>query len=147
RLANVYGPRNYSGPIPTFFKRLSAGQECTVTDTRRDTVFVDDLLELVLAALDQGETGKFDVCSGQAYPIRFYYDAVAGALGGAPDPAMVPAPAGDVAEMELDPIPAAATFGWRATTPLTRGIAETVAWYQVHGVGDTYSHLRLGAAG
>ena len=36
RLANIYGPRNLSGPVPTFYKRLQAGDPCTVVDTTRD---------------------------------------------------------------------------------------------------------------
>jgi len=44
RLANIYGPRNLSGPIPTFYKRLTEKQTCIVTDSRRDLVFIDDLL-------------------------------------------------------------------------------------------------------
>ena len=36
RLANAYGPRNVSGPLPTFFHRLTNGKPCYVKDTRRD---------------------------------------------------------------------------------------------------------------
>src|SRR5262249_14444502 len=42
RLANVYGPRNVSGPLPTFYRRLTAGQPCFVVDTRRDFIYVED---------------------------------------------------------------------------------------------------------
>src|SRR6266496_3864184 len=44
RLANVYGPRNVSGPIPAFYKRLTAGERCTVSLTSRDMVYIDDLV-------------------------------------------------------------------------------------------------------
>ena len=40
RLANAYGPRNISGPLPTFFQRLTAGKPCFVMDTRRDFIYV-----------------------------------------------------------------------------------------------------------
>src|SRR5262245_31446014 len=43
RLANIYGPRNLSGPAPTFYKRLTEGLPCTVVNSRRDFVFIDDL--------------------------------------------------------------------------------------------------------
>ena len=51
RLANAYGPRNISGPLPTFFQRLTAGKPCFVMDTRRDFIFVDDLIDVVMLAL------------------------------------------------------------------------------------------------
>src|SRR5438309_522618 len=33
RLANAYGPRNVSGPLPTFYQRLAAGKACFVVET------------------------------------------------------------------------------------------------------------------
>ena len=36
RLANVTGPRLAIGPIPTFYKRLKAGQKCFCSRTVRD---------------------------------------------------------------------------------------------------------------
>ncbi len=52
RLANVYGPRNLSGPLPTFFSRLTQDKGCFVTDTRRDFLFVTDLVDVVVKAID-----------------------------------------------------------------------------------------------
>ena len=43
RLANAYGPRNISGPLPTFYHRLTEGKGVFVMDTRRDFIYVDDL--------------------------------------------------------------------------------------------------------
>ena len=57
RLANAYGPRNLSGPLPTFYHRLTTNKPCYVMDTRRDFIFVDDLIAVVLMAL-MGEAGK-----------------------------------------------------------------------------------------
>ena len=65
RLANVYGPRNLSGPLPTFFQRLTEGKPCFVMDTRRDFVFVEDLVEVAMKAVDGGgESGVYHVSSG-----------------------------------------------------------------------------------
>src|SRR4051812_33611352 len=52
RLANAYGPRNMSGPLPTFFDRLTNGKKCFVMDTRRDFIYIADLVEVVLKAVD-----------------------------------------------------------------------------------------------
>lgn len=146
RLANIYGPRNVSGPIPTFYKRLTAGERCTVTDTRRDTVYIDDLIGLVTHAIGCHATGKYDVCSGEAYPIRRYYDAVASVLGSDSHPVEIPRPADDVPEMELSPLKARIELGWRPTVTLEDGVARAVDWYEANGVADTYTHLQLGKA-
>ncbi len=42
RLANAYGPRNLSGPLPTFYHRLTKNMPCSVMDTRRDFIFIKD---------------------------------------------------------------------------------------------------------
>jgi UDP-glucose 4-epimerase len=146
RLANIYGPRNFSGPIPTFYKRLAAGEPCTVTETLRDTVFIDDLIDLVAQAVDGDVTGKFDVCSGDAYPILRYYNAVARALGVDTEPNLIPRPSDDVEQMELSQFRARVQFGWKPKVGLEDGISRTVAWYRDHGVVETYTHLQLGKA-
>ena len=55
RLANAYGPRNLSGPLPTFYARLTQDKSVFVMDTRRDFIFVDDLVDCVLKSFDAGE--------------------------------------------------------------------------------------------
>ena len=51
RLANAYGPRNLSGPLPTFYQRLTTGKPCFVMDTRRDFVYISDLVDCVMKAI------------------------------------------------------------------------------------------------
>src|SRR6185436_15395227 len=68
RLANAYGPRNLSGPLPTFYQRLSSNKPCFVMDTRRDFVFIDDLIQVVLMALEgKGQNGTYHISSGSDY--------------------------------------------------------------------------------
>jgi UDP-glucose 4-epimerase len=148
RLANIYGPRNLSGPIPAFFKRLSAGEPCTVVDTRRDLVYIDDLVELVMTAIGQDAIGKYDVCSGNECSILAMHNLVALALDGDTDRVMYEsevqaASEDDVPSMSLDPGPTQERFGWQANQMLPSGIAKTVVWYREHGVGETFTHLAL----
>src|SRR5207244_11522226 len=64
-LANVYGPRNLSGPLPTFYQRLTEGKSVFVMDSRRDFVYVDDLVDVALKAVEGGgESGVYHVSSG-----------------------------------------------------------------------------------
>lgn len=145
RLANIYGPRNLSGPIPTFFKKICKDEDCTVVNTTRDMVFVDDLVRGVLKVIGQPAiNGKFDMCSGHHRPIYDLWHAVAtameahDAIGNSVDPGE-----DDVSKMELDPAPAALTFDWTATTDLHSGVDDAVTWYRDNGVAETYTHLRL----
>ena len=80
RLANIYGPRNLSGPAPAFFKRLSAGEPCTVVDSRRDFVFVEDAVDVFAAAATTGK-GVYHVASGTDQSVAQVYAAVVKAMG------------------------------------------------------------------
>jgi UDP-glucose 4-epimerase len=145
RLSNIYGPRNLSGPIPTFYKRLSAGEACTVTDTRRDMVYIADLVRAVMAAIDHPQvTGVVDICSGHTHPIYELYNAVVDATCDESRPVEVTAAArGDVKQMTLDPARAALDLNWLPSTDLIDGVRNAVAWYREHGVTDTYTHLTM----
>lgn len=144
RLANVYGPGNLSGPLPTFYQRLSEGKPCFVVDTRRDFVYVDDLLEVVTAALSGTGEGIYHVSSGSDYSIKELFDAVVEAMGIELDEEVEvrPRPEEDAPSILLDPSRTEADFGWKAKVPLSRGVADAIAWYRENGVGATYTHLR-----
>ena len=143
RLANVYGPRNLSGPIPTFYSRLSAGKPCFVVDTRRDFVFVDDVVDLVLRAVGgEGRKGTYHISSGKDYSIRELYDAVSAAVGVERPVEERERGPDDAPTILLDPTKTTEEFGWEPTTPLGKGIEKAVRWYETHGVGQTYTHLR-----
>jgi UDP-glucose 4-epimerase len=145
RLANVYGPRNLSGPLPTFFHRLTNDKPCFVMDTRRDFVFVDDLVDLLVRALrGRGEPGAYHASSGSDFSIQELYDATIAALG-------LPAHEVEVRErgeddafsILLDPALTIETFGWTTSTPLVDGVARAIAWYREYGVEQTFTHLQM----
>ena len=81
RLANIYGPRNVSGPPPTFWQRLTEGKPCFAMDTRRDFIYVSDLIEVVTAALGGTGQGHYHVSTGSDYSIKEMFDAVVEAMG------------------------------------------------------------------
>jgi UDP-glucose 4-epimerase len=140
RLANVYGPRNLSGPVPVFYKRLTAGQPCVVVDTTRDMIFIDDVVRAVTLAVEDDIQGTFDLCTGTQTTISELFGHVASELGISETPPVIP-PNPDDVQGSINP--ASGIPGWEATTPLAEGIAKTVASYQASGVGDTYTHLQL----
>ncbi|MFC1824172.1 NAD-dependent epimerase/dehydratase family protein [Thermodesulfobacteriota bacterium] len=146
RLANAYGPRNLSGPIPTFFHRLMNNQPCFVMKTRRDFIYIDDLLDVVLMAIDgQGEGGIYHISTGSDFAIKEVFDAVVLSLGLKLDRLVEerePAP-DDVFTILLDPSKTIQEFGWKPLTPLEKGVDAAVDWYKKNGITQTYTHLVL----
>jgi UDP-glucose 4-epimerase len=143
RLANIYGPRNLSGPIPTFFQRLSEGKPVTIVDSRRDFVFVDDLVWVAVRA-GVGGYGPYHVASGSDQSICTVYCAVAEAMGlTVAVPEVQPRGEDDAPSILLDPSETERVFGWTAQTPLSEGVAKAVEWYRANGVTETYTHLAM----
>jgi len=144
RLANCYGPRNLSGPVPTFWKKLKAGEECTVMDTKRDFVFVDDLLDLVIMAIDGQGNGAYHVSSGRDVNIADMYYAICEAMGVERPVTIKRRGKDDVKTILLDPALTEIQFNWKASTPLSKGIKKAISCYNEYSVGETYTHLKIG---
>lgn len=145
RLANAYGPRNMSGPLPTFYHRLTAGKPCFVMDTRRDFIYVDDLIDVVMKAIGgEGERGAYHVSSGSDFAIKELFDATIRALDiqldeevevreRSPD---------DTYTILLDPSQTKQDFGWETSTLLEVGVQRAIDYYRQYGISETYTHLR-----
>jgi UDP-glucose 4-epimerase len=145
RLANAYGPRNLSGPLPTFFQRLTTGKPCFVMDTRRDFIYVDDLVKCVLNALDgKGSRGYYHIATGSDYSIKELFDATIKALDMKLEKDVEVRPRGedDVFTILIDPSKTIKDFDWKASTPLEAGIKAAIEWYKVNGITQTFTHLK-----
>lgn len=142
RLANIYGPRNLSGPVPAFYQRLTTGAPCTVVDSRRDFVFVDDLVAVAVKAATVGR-GTFHVASGSDTPIHAIYEAVLAALKIEPPASTTFTARGpdDAETILLDPAETFEEFGWTARTPLVSGIRAAIDWYGANTISEVYTHL------
>ena len=145
RLANAYGPRNLSGPLPTFYHRLTNDLKCFVMDTRRDFIFVDDLIDLVMMALDgKGEKGYYHASSGSDFAIKELFDNTLKALDITLDEDVEVRERNpdDTYTILLEPAKTIRDFGWKPTTPLEQGIEAAIAWYKEFGITQTYTHLK-----
>jgi len=141
RLANIYGPRNLSGPIPVFYKRLMSGDPCVVVDTTREMVFIDDLVRGVQQVVTERLTGTFDVCTGRPVEIIELFNGVRDALKMDIRAPIIPPDPDDVQGTVL---PERGIPGWEPRVTLGDGIFRTVASYQASGVERTFTHLRIG---
>lgn len=145
RLANAYGPRNLSGPLPTFYQRLTTDKPCFVMNTRRDFIYVADLVDVVIKAIDgMGKKGYYHISSGSDFSIKELFEETVTAMGITlkepveerernPD---------DVFSILLDPSKTNADFSWKTTTSLTTGVKNAIDYYKEFGIEQTFTHLK-----
>jgi UDP-glucose 4-epimerase len=139
RLAAVYGPRNLSGAIPTFYRQVKAGLPCTVVeDASRDFVFVEDLVSRVITHVHYADpAGVFDVRTGIETRILEIPQMIGQLLEQEAVMKLIPRPAHDVPFYDMDGFPLG------DPTPFHAGLKKAVEWYEQNGVGETYTHLSL----
>jgi len=145
RLANAYGPRNLSGPLPTFYQRLTTNKACFVMDTRRDFIYVKDLTACVLKALNGlGTRGYYHISTGSDYSIKELFDSTLKALDMKLEKDVEVKARGvdDVFTILIDPSKTNKDFAWKASTPLATGIKAAIEWYKVNGITQTFTHLK-----
>ena len=137
RYASVYGPRQSpegeAGVIAIFAGRMLAGQEPTIYgsgDQERDFVYVSDVAEANLLAMEQGLEGAFNVGTGVATSVNRIaaalkaYCAYDGAVANAPERP------GEVQRIALDARLFQQQTGWRPAVALDDGLQRTVAHFQ-----------------
>ena len=127
RLANVYGPRQdprgEAGVIALFSAAAADGRDVTVFgdgDQTRDFVYVDDVVEALLAAGRHRVIGTCNIATGREATVH----DLAQALG--VRPRFAPARAGEVRRSCLDPRLAAELLGWEPRTSLHAGLVATL---------------------
>lgn len=143
RLANAYGPRNLSGPLPTFYTRLTNGKPCFVMETRRDFIFIDDLVDCVIPAVDGTGHGAYHISSGSDYSIKELFDETVRALriNLEQEVEVRPRHPDDAFTILLDPSRTRGDFEWQVSTPLADGVATAVDYYREYGIEQTFTHL------
>ncbi len=145
RLANAYGPRNLSGPLPTFFHRLTNNKPCYVVDTRRDFIYVDDLVEVAVKAVKGiGAKGYYHISSGTDYSIKELFDATVRALKVelTGEVEVIERTKDDVYTILIDPSKTNKDFNWRVKTSLETGVTAAINWYMNNSITQTFTHLK-----
>jgi UDP-glucose 4-epimerase len=115
-------------------------------ETRRDFIYVQDLIDLVVAAVDgHGVSGAYHASSGADFSIKELFDATVKALGIALEEEVEVKPRNpdDAFTILLDPSRTQQEFGWKPETPLEEGVAAAVDYYREYGIEETYTHLKM----
>ena len=134
RLANVYGPRQEphgeAGVVAIFMGLLHAGGTPKIYgdgSQTRDYVFVADVVQAMLAALDH-EGGVFNVGTSIETSVLELYEAIQRASGVTREPALADARLGELQRSVLDIALAGRELSWRPGHSLEAGLAQTWAW-------------------
>lgn len=133
RASNPYGPRQgrtgIQGLIGTAISQYSRGEAVGVWgdgSAVRDYLYIDDLIELMLATVSSSATGVFNAGSGTGTTVLEALSCVARVMGCERRVDFMPSRAFDVARIVLDVDAARQEFGWSPSTPLELGIEKTV---------------------
>lgn len=135
RLFSSYGPDDDpSWLIPYLIRALLAGEKPSLTRAEQiwDYLHVDDVATGVIAALDAGACGFFNLGSGQARPLRDIIALIRDAI----DPSLplgfgdVPYRPDQVMHLEADNSALSCAADWKPKISLEDGIAATTAWHR-----------------
>jgi UDP-glucose 4-epimerase len=137
RYANVYGPRQNphgeAGVVAIFANKLLAGENPVINgsgEQTRDFVFVGDVVQANVLALEKDLTGAYNVGTGVETSVNTLYDSIRRAVGsGGPAP-HAPGKPGEQLRSSLDSGALVRATGWKPATPLDTGIAATVEYFR-----------------
>jgi UDP-glucose 4-epimerase len=134
RYGNVYGPRQdpfgEAGVVAIFTARMLAGEAAVINGTgeqERDFVYVADVMDANVAALEMGDGEAVNIGSGYGTSVNEIFRLLADATGYTRDPEYAPPKPGETFKIYLDVSRAERVLNWRPRTSLTDGLAQTVA--------------------
>jgi UDP-glucose 4-epimerase len=141
RMFSVYGPGQsfsnpYQGVLGIFSGNLLRGEPITIFgdgDQTRDFVYIDDIVEGWVRALDTPASGGrvFNLGSGRSLSINQLAQAAIAAFGHPPGGYKViraPTRPGEQRRVQADIRQAQSVLGWQPRTTFESGLAETVSW-------------------
>lgn len=144
RLANIVGPRNLSGPLPIFYKRISAGEKCVIANAKRDFIDVRNLATVVLQAIDGRGNGAYHFSSGKDVQIIDLYKKVVSAmrLDFEPEYDFQENAAGGPPSILLDPTRTYSDFDMPTLNSIEETVSGAISYYEKFGVTREVTHLK-----
>ena len=155
RFFNIYGPRQapdspYSGVISRFVAQALSDDPLTIHgdgSQTRDFLHVSDAVRAycIAARLDSGISsplqGVYNIGTGQSLSIRELAAAVAVATGKQQDFCFLPPRQGDIHHSVAAVGKMLQDSGFKATTPLSEGLQNTVEWAKKKRFWQKKSHI------
>jgi nucleoside-diphosphate-sugar epimerase len=137
RYFNVYGPRqrpdsDYAAAISIFTRRLVNREPITIFGDgkqSRDFIFVKDVVRANLQASESDSAGEvFNICTGCETSLLDLLETLSEVSPRQPEVRFEAPRPGDIYRSKGDPEKAAAILGFRASTSLANGLAQTIEW-------------------
>ncbi len=136
RYANVYGPRQMAkgegGVISIFINKLLQNEAPLIFGDglqTRDFIYVSDVVNANIAALQTRADGIFNISTGQHQSIQTIFDMIQGLTAKKIDAIYQPARSGDIGHSCLNNQLATKTLQWQPQVTLSAGLAKTYAYY------------------
>ena len=135
RFSNIYGPRSYhkGSVVAHFFKEMLAGRPLVVYgdgSQARDFLYVDDLTDGILAAVEGDATGPHQLGSGRPTTVNELIGIMREVTGRDVEVRYEPARAGEIHRTWCDIARARDAFGFDPRTELRDGIARSWDWFR-----------------
>jgi UDP-glucose 4-epimerase len=141
RYANVYGPRQNpfgeAGVVAIFTERLLGGKKTIINGDgkqTRDFVFVEDVVESNVLALEYPKTDIFNIGTGIETDINCIFRTLNEKIGLEQKELHGPAKLGEQQRSVLECSKAKRLLKWRPKYNLEEGIAKTVEYYKVAAI-------------
>ncbi len=143
RYFNVYGPRMrpgpYAGVIYKFITTLLKGEQPVIYgdgEQTRDFIYVYDVAEANIKALQSNYVGPLNIGSGEEVSINDLYRLIIKLLGVKVIPKYGPMRPGDVRRSRACIKKAQEVLSWRPKTDLIHGLRQTINYYKESRMKD-----------
>ncbi|MGC1380376.1 MAG: NAD-dependent epimerase/dehydratase family protein [Candidatus Baltobacteraceae bacterium] len=137
RYGNVYGPRQdpngEAGVIAIFIGKFLQQTGVRIDwdgEQTRDYVYVADVAQANLAALDRGSGGCYVIGTGKRTSVNEIYQALVKLSGFEAPVERAPQRAGDARDAEFEASGARLNLGWTPSTALSDGIRATYEYFE-----------------
>ncbi len=138
RYGNVYGPRQdphgEAGVIAIFSQTMLEGNQPVIFgsgDQERDFVYVEDVVDANLLAIDENVTGAYNIGTGEGTSVNTIFQMLRDIYRFRKPPLKSPARLGDVLKIRLSSEKSLREMGWRPKTSLQDGIKKTADFFKM----------------
>jgi len=140
RYANVYGPRQdpygEAGVVAIFTGQMLRGEQAVINgsgEQERDFIYVGDVAQVNILALDGGDGGIYNIGAGVGTSIHDIFSRLKVATNYGRQAVHGPPKAGEVFKIYLNVDKVGRELGWRPVTRLEEGLRLTVEYFRTHG--------------
>lgn len=144
RYANVFGPRQTSdgeGGVISIFCKSFLNQQTPIIfgngEQTRDFIYVKDVAKANLAALEQGDNEIFNIGTNHKISINELFYLLAQLTNRDSIPIYQPSREGDIQYSYLNNNKAIDGLKWNPSFYLTKGLQETLLYYQNENDGES----------